>query len=218
MLALIRSEISKNGYIFLPAYCPEANIAAIAWALGQAITPWEGGMIQELVPRAHAAPNTYSGIFGIGTFPFHTDLAHWYLPPRYLMLRCVRGFADVQTLLLDGRDLINIVTLDVLNRAIYRPRRPRDGALTLLRLCEPVDIEYRLRWDEIFLKPASRVGIIADQRVREYIAASKPVAISLAAPGDLLLIDNWRMLHARDPVPRGRENRKIERMYLEDLN
>jgi len=194
------------------------NFAAVANALGQPITPWEGGLIQELVPRATSTPNTYSGIFGLDRFPFHTDLAHWRLPPRYLLLRCVRGFADVPTLLLDGCSLIDIVTLDVLTRAIFKPRRPQDGAITLLRLCEPTDNGYRLRWDEIFLKPGSKVGDIANQRVRECLADCKPAAISLIHLGDTLLIDNWRMLHARAPIPAGRENRKIERIYLEGLN
>ncbi|HAH95942.1 MAG TPA: hypothetical protein DCL69_03455, partial [Firmicutes bacterium] len=36
--------------------------------------------------------------------------------------------------------------------------------------------------------------------------------------GDTLVIDNWRMLHARSPVPAGREDRKIQRVYLESLH
>lgn len=110
----IKEEIARHGYVFLREYHPDMNVATVANALGQPMTPWEGGLIQELVPRASSTPNTYSGIFGLDSFPFHTDLAHWRLPPRYVLLRCVRGFADVPTLLLDGRALIDIVTLDVL--------------------------------------------------------------------------------------------------------
>jgi L-asparagine oxygenase len=171
-----------------------------------------------LVPRASATPNTYSGIYGLDRFPFHTDLAHWRRPPRYLLLRCIVGYADVRTLLVDGRRLINAVTVDLLARAIFKPRRPRDGALALLRLCEPTDDGHRLRWDEVFLKPASKIGDVANHGVREYLTRSEPLSIALVRPGDTLLIDNWRMLHARSPILAGREDRKIERVYLEDLH
>jgi len=171
-----------------------------------------------LVPRASATPNTYSGIYGLQRFPFHTDLAHWRVPPRYLLLRCVTGYPDVPTLLIDGRTVISAVTLDILTRAIFKPRRPKDGLVSLLRLCEPINEGLRLRWDEVFLKPASKIGCIADQCVRAEIAECEPLSIALAARGDTLLIDNWRMLHARSPVPVGRENRKLERVYLEGLH
>jgi hypothetical protein len=171
-----------------------------------------------LIPRAGATPNTYSGIYGLDRFPFHTDLAHWRRPPRYLLLRCATGYADVPTLLVDGRTIIDAVTLDILARAIFKPRRPRDGALALLRLCEPTDDGHRLRWDDVFLRPASKIGHIADQQVRERLARSEPLSIALARSGDTLLIDNWRMLHARSPILAGREDRKIERVYLEGLH
>lgn len=218
MAPSIKDEVAGHGYAFVHEHHPDMDVIAVANALGQPMTPWEGGLVQELVPRTNAAPNTYSGIFGLDGFPFHTDLAHWRLPPRYLLLRCTRGFADVPTLLLDGRALVEVVTLDILTRAIFKPRRPRDGAIILLRLYEPTDDGYRLRWDEVFLKPASKVGNIADQHIRKYLTHSEPTAISLAQLGDTLLVDNWRMLHARSPIVAGRENRKIERIYLEGLH
>nr|WP_292223483.1 TauD/TfdA family dioxygenase [Mesorhizobium sp.] len=42
--------------------------------------------------------------------------------------------------------------------------------------------------------------------------------MSLAQTHDTLLIDNWRMLHARSPILPGRESRAIERVYLEALH
>jgi L-asparagine oxygenase len=171
-----------------------------------------------LIPRASETPNTYSGIYGLERFPFHTDLAHWRLPPRYLLLRCLKGYDDVSTLLVDGEALIEEVTVNILSRAIVKPRRPRAGTFPFLRLCESDDAGYRLRWDEMFLKPASPVGEVADQRVRAYLACCAPLYIALARPGDTLLIDNWRMLHARSPVPVGREDRRIERIYLGRLH
>jgi L-asparagine oxygenase len=214
----MRDNVTRHGYAFVQDYLPGTNTIVVARALGHPLAPWEGGLVQELVPRVSATPNSYSGIYGVDRFPFHTDLAHWRLPPRYLLLRCVTGYADVATLLVDGQTLIDTITLDILTRAIFKPRRPRDGALPLMRLCEPTDDGHRLRWDGVFLKPASKIGVMADQQIREFLAQSEPNSISLARAGDTLLVDNWRMLHARTPIPAGRENRIIERIYLEGLH
>ncbi|WP_228870796.1 hypothetical protein [Roseibium aggregatum] len=204
--------------MFLSNYRPNDNIVEIAKHFGKPVVPWENGLVQTLVPRINAAPNSYSGIYGLDRFPFHSDLAHWRVPPRYLLLRCITGYADVPTLMIDGNDVIDAVTLDILARAIFKPRRPRNGSVSLLRLCEPVEDIVRIRWDEVFLKPASKIGEVADLRVREWLSTCTPTAVSLAETHDTLLIDNWRMLHARSPILPGRENRTIERVYLEALH
>lgn len=214
----IKDEIRKKGYIFLPNHRPTDSIFDIAKSYGKPMVPWEGGLVQTLVPRTDAEPNSYSGIYGLGHFPFHSDLAHWRTPPRYLLLRCVNGYADIPTLLVDGHDLRDAITFDILARAIFKPRRPHNGSIPLLRLCEPIEHTVLLRWDEVFLKPASRIGKVADLRIREWLLTCKPTALSLSQPHDTLLIDNWRMLHARSPILPGRKNREIQRIYLEDLH
>jgi hypothetical protein len=218
MTHTMKEDIARQGYAFVQEFSPRADTIAIANAIGRPLTPWDGGLVQELVPRDAAPPNTYSGIYGLDRFPFHTDLAHWRMPPRYLLLRCVAGYADVPTLLLDGRALLGAVTQDILVRAIYRPRRPRDGKLTLLRLYEPKNDSYCFRWDQVFLKPASRIGELADLHVKEQIRKCVPSSHCLTLTGDILLIDNWRMLHARSPIPAERMDRRIQRIYLEDLH
>jgi L-asparagine oxygenase len=214
----IKEDVTRHGYAFVREYCPGTDTVTIASALGRPLTPWKDGLIQELVPLATATPNTYSGIYGLGRFPFHTDLAHWCRPPRYLLLRCVIGYADVPTLLIDGQAIFDTVTLDILTRAIFKPRRPRNGTLALLRLCEPTDGGYCFRWDEAFLNPASRIGAVASQLVRERLNTCEPLSIALVRAGDTLLIDNWRMLHARSLIPAEREDRRIQRIYLEELH
>lgn len=214
----IRDEIRKSGYMFFSSHSPNDSIVEIAEDFGKPLEPWKDGLVQTLLPRSEAAPNSYSGIFGLDRFPFHSDLAHWRTPPRYLLLRCVTGYADVPTSLVDGHDLVDAVSLDLLIRAIFKPRRPRDGRISLLRLCEPIEDSVRIRWDEVFLKPASKVGEVANLRVREWLSTCKPIDLSLAEPHDTLLIDNWRMLHARSSILPGRENRAVQRVYLEELH
>jgi len=105
MFQKIRDEVGSNGYKFFSSYRANYSIVEIAEHFGKPLVPWENGLVQTLVPHAEADPNTYSGIYVLNRFPFHSDLAHWRMPPRYLLLRCVTGYADVTTLMIDGHDV-----------------------------------------------------------------------------------------------------------------
>lgn len=213
------SMLEVDGYVFLPRHAKEDDATSVAAALGEPIAPWGGTVVQRLVPRQISTPNTYSGLFGLGRFPFHTDLAHWRLPPRYLMLRCVKGYVDVPTLLLDGRSIVDAVTLDILRRSVVRPRRPRSGEMRLLRLWQSgIGGGDLLRWDEVFLKPASRIGAFAFGKVGEELESAIPMEVAMVDAGDTLVIDNWRMLHSRPPVAAGCEDRCLDRVYLGRLH
>lgn len=200
------------------AFRPRDDSTTVATAFGKAIAPWDGRLVQQLIPKAADTPNSYSGIYGLRSFPFHTDLAHWHEPPRYLMLRCVKGYAEVPTLLMDGSVLIREASRDLLMRALVKPRRPHKGAVPILRLYETTERGDRMRWDEIFLQPVGSLGRLAVDRVRASLARIESQSILLRLPGDTIVIDNWRMLHARSPILPGCEDRKIERVYLESLN
>lgn len=175
--------------------------------------------MQSFVPQITSTPNTYSGLFGVGQFPFHTDLAHWPEPPRYVLLRCIKGYEELPTLLADGKSLLRDITPDILGRAIVRPRRRVRGHSRLLRLLQSqTDGEALLRWDEVFLKPASTVGELACAAVKASLAETTVTPVAMADAGDIVVIDNWRMLHSRPEIPRGLEDRHLERVYLRRLN
>src|SRR5262245_53046643 len=106
-----KDELTRRGFAFVRNFRLSADTITIANELGTPLIPWEHGLIQGLAPRASSTPNTFSGIYGLNRYPFHTDLAHWSTPPRYLLLRCTTGYADVSTPLIDGRILIEALTL-----------------------------------------------------------------------------------------------------------
>jgi L-asparagine oxygenase len=66
-----------------------------------------------LTPKANseASPVSYSGLYGLGEFPMHTDMAHWRMPPRYLVLWAQAGSIDVKTPLLDSSKLIESLVI-----------------------------------------------------------------------------------------------------------
>ncbi len=170
----------------------------------------------ELREKDNGTPNTYSGNYGRGEFPLHTDLAHWSLPPRYFVLRCVVGAENVPTRLVDGFDLIEAVGELKMSRAIVQPRRPIVGRLSLLHLLDTHAKAKVLRWDELFIVPVTAEGRSAFEAVRDYLVQSKSIEITLAKPGDTLVVDNWRMLHGR-AASSEMTRRRLDRAYIDEL-
>lgn len=216
----IAKRIKRDGYAFIEAYQPIWPTAKVAHDLGSETNLPDVPNVQRLVPKplASATPNSYSGNYGLGQFPLHTDLAHWARPPRYLLLRCVVGSPAVATHVLDGQAVIDTIGRDDLWRALVLPRRPLNGRRALLRLLERVDDRGLLRWDTLFIRPASDFGKTICDAVVAFLRAASPTPYYLAQPGDTLVIDNWRVLHGRSAIAAAAENRLIERMYLGDLN
>jgi hypothetical protein len=220
-LIAIHKEIRSFGYAHLPCHLPGNSTEDIARSIGTVLSLGDGSPIHQLKPQSAelSTPNTYSGMYGYNQFPLHTDLAHWRFPPRFLILRCITGFRAVPTLLVDGARAVESIDHNILSRALVRPRRPIDGSLPLLRLYDQQQGHRGfLRWDEVFICPASRAGELGVQKLAECLARSVPIKISLANQGDTLILDNWRMLHGRSPVPSACQGRVLERAYLEKLH
>lgn len=189
-------------------------------SLGQGLTIPGSAFMHHLVARSqeNAPPNTYGGNYGFGTLPLHTDLAHWYISPRYLVLRCLAGSSSVATLLLDGFDVVSAIGQTAMRRALVQPRRPVAGQRALLHLLEQDRQTGRLmlRWDELFLVPASPSSAEVFSVVKERLTAIDPKRIVLHDPGDTLVLDNWRMLHGRSPTVMS-DARVLQRAYLGEL-
>ena len=217
LLASIREEVDVYGFAFRQSYRSNLSTLEVACALGEPLVPWEGRQIQKLVPRATSEPNTYSGVYGLNQFPFHTDLANWQMPPRYLILRCVKGYRDLPTILIDGHCMVESIGANFLQRAIVRPRRPKEGRFRLLQIYDAVGVDRRIRWDEVFLEPANEFAVMARNTIRDWLAESSPKSIALAQENDTLILDNWRILHARSPIMPNQLDREIERVYLRTM-
>lgn len=218
----IENDLRSIGYSHLPSHLPRNSTEDIVRSIGTTASLGKSGSpIHQLRPKSTEAstPNTYSGIYGHNQFPLHTDLAHWRFPPRFLILRCIKGFEAVPTLLVDGLQAIHGVGRSILSRALVRPRRPINGSFPLLRLYDRQQGDRGLlRWDEVFIGPASPAGEVGVTKLGECLARLEPIRVSLATQGDTLIIDNWRVLHGRSPIPPACQERVLERAYLEKLH
>jgi hypothetical protein len=216
----VRTAVDSAGFatFYLPMLATDLDAAL--QTLGHVVHLAGVAPVQILGPKdpSFATPNTYSGNYGMGVFPLHTDLAHWYRPPRYLVLACLEGTESVGTLVYDSASIVEKEGHVLLYRALMRPRRPIGLQRPLLRLLErDGGGSDRFRFDSLFLQPANDSGSTAYEAVRQQLRASKPQRVILGRPGDAIVIDNWRMLHGRDAVPDSGRNRRIARMYLGEL-
>lgn len=201
------------GYVEIAESDPAVATAQFAQEVGESIGAVVTTPAEVLVASQEGVkpPNTYGGNYGFGQLPLHTDLAHWYRPPRYVLLRCISGSPSVATHLLSRQNLERWIPTSIMRRALFSPRRRLDGKLFLLRMLEG----ELLRWDQLFLKPQNAAARMVAERMKEFASEFPVKSVALSQPGHTLLIDNWAVLHGRGPIPQGEAGRKLDRIYLE---
>ncbi len=217
---MLRETLNEEGYAFLEKYRPRYTALEVASEIGNIAVLSGIRPSQRLTPNSKTEhePNTYSGNYGFSEFPLHSDLAHWFLPPRYLLLRCIKGTASVSTRIYDSKNIVSEFGEVALTRTLVRPRRPVNCAGYLLKIFEKkADGHNLFRWDEKFITPASDKSSIIIPEILHKIKAVVFQEVFLVSPGDTLIIDNWRMLHGRSSVPTEGLSRHIERVYLENI-
>lgn len=210
------AELREMGWVRIKAAHLEESTLEIAHRLGSIAEISGVARVQELVPRAvgQASISSYGGMYGLGPFPLHTDMAHWCIPPRYFLLRCVRPAPEVTTLALSFRTLFSDEEDVVVRRALFRPRRRIDGRLTGLRLHDG----GVCRWDPAFIVPITKCAADLKERIRRRIDAATATKLSLENPTECIVFDNWNVLHGRTEVPPGCTHRKLERVYLDSVD
>jgi len=207
-------QLKENGYVLISGNT-NSSILEVAKGIGNIIKIPTMPLVQTLTPRLkeNEHESTYSGNFGVGEFPFHTDLAHWYIPPRFFLLRCVTPAPDVHTKLIDSRKLYESLDSILVSRSHFKPRKTLDRTANILKIKE----NEIFRWDSIFIKPTNNSAKKLSLLIEDSLSTTQSVNLSLDEKGKCLLIDNWRMLHARDPIPEKAMDRKIERIYFEEV-
>ena len=161
------------------------------------ITPGRGHhLVERIIPQTpdSAYPGSLSSKYGLGSLPLHTDTAHWAIPCRYLVMTCAElGPVPTPTILLDGwRVLLSEPEASACRRAVFLVRNGRrsfygsimDGGREFLRV-DPGCMTPLERDGEVALDAFSRGR-------HEKVLHRHDWKI-----GEILVIDNWRVLHGR---------------------
>ncbi|MGZ5621601.1 MAG: hypothetical protein ACXWFG_12120 [Methylobacter sp.] len=205
-------KLTEDGYVRFDGHLFGDNTLDIAANIGTVINIPGASTVQELLPtrKESIKASSYSGNYGIGEFPFHSDMAHWFRPPRYLLLCCIVPSILVETRIIKSAPIFEGEEIHDLRRALFRPRRRLNGRLSPLRLFEG---DF-YRWDALFIQPINKLALSLRDRVLERLTLTSYKAVVLGKSNECIIIDNWQTFHSRSGVPSEGMNRKLERVYL----
>ncbi|WP_029085853.1 TauD/TfdA family dioxygenase [Brevundimonas aveniformis] len=176
--------------------------------------PGRAGSLEEVIePQGtdDAHPRSLSARYGLGALPFHTELSHRTRPCRYLLLGCIDpGALTAATILLDWRTLgFSSQELDLLEGTAVLVRSGRRSFYATILAPGGVF----LRYDPSCLEAVDKRGRIALALVEDRIAAGSP-QVHHWHRADILIIDNWRVLHGRSSSDRG-SGRRLARILID---
>jgi Taurine catabolism dioxygenase TauD, TfdA family len=160
--------------------------------------------IDELTPTTEdgSRPKSLSATYGLGAQPLHTDGAHLRQPPDLVALHAPTPNS----------------TPTLLWKPPYPPAALSNGlflvdAGTDKFLAAPYSLRSGFRFDPGCMRPLDQRARLADDYFKEH--HRKVIEHHWTSPGQLLLIDNRRVLHARAAVSAEDETRRIDRASFE---
>jgi hypothetical protein len=190
------------------------SITRIASSLGSIVPGRGDASVDHLSPQSSedARAASLSRKFGYGPLPLHCDTAHWLVPCRYIVLGCVEvGSVEAPTVLLDTVVVRLSKEEHLLARsASYLVRNGRKSFYANL-----IDSQRSfVRIDPGCMEPVTDSSIEAMDLYRYERHQAKTVAFHWR-PGDILVIDNWRVLHGRGNDSIADPKRRLLRAYVQ---
>lgn len=172
----------------------KAELLRLATSLGTPTGSRTRRVIDELVPvnQGQAKPRSLSRTAGTGAQPWHMDMAHRPVPARYLvlgMLECSGSTAATE--LLDAERLLPDGLVEAANTEPFLVRTGGNSFYATIKAKE----QPFLRFD-----PGCMQG--ATERARGLMTVLQelsvpPTYVHSWAPGSVLMLDNWKVLHRR---------------------
>lgn len=210
--------LQERGWLEVEEIHSPEQLLNLAEQLGQVVHQESRPVISALkpIPAEAAASATASHRYGTGEFPLHTDLAHWPTPARYLVMANLNVVSQTPTLLLDTKADRALEELRPLaKRAIWSISKARRAfACTIIFGQGKAE---GLRWDENVMSPSNPAAEGLVNRLRSALRLSDRVnlpSIRWNHPGRALVVDNWRVLHARPAVPVADHTRTLHRVFV----
>jgi hypothetical protein len=158
-----------------------------------------------------ARPRSLSAQFGLDALPLHVELSHRARPCRYLLLGCLDpGTSSATTTLLDWRQLsFSAAELGLLRDS---PILVRTGRRSFYSTILASDGTF-LRYDPCCLEAIDERGSAALELMQRRIGAAL-LAVHRWCLGDILVVDNWSVLHGRAPAEPG-SGRRLARILVD---
>jgi hypothetical protein len=214
-LQKLHTAITGQGYVSLnadPFESVERAMQELALCLGGAMLPGRNGKIRETLETidAHEAHrHSLSRFSGAGAQPWHVDGSHLTVPPRYVILGCHRnaGAGAPPTQLMRVKD-----AGFPLPESRYETFIVRNGRSSFYSTIASTDRPW-IRFD-----PGCMSSRTAQGRTMLEALESLPAQPCLNlewAVGEILVFDNWAVLHRRGSAS-GPGHRALLRISLKE--
>ena len=188
-------------------------VQIVAEKLGTIVGGRGGTLVEEVVPRttSTAYAGSLSDKYGLGALPLHTDTAHWPTPCRYLVIGCADpGPKPTPTILLDLRQMrFSKMEASACDSAVFLIRNGRHSFYGHLR---ERDRSF-FRVDPGCMTPLTSDGEIA-LKAFEISRNERRLHRHNWNAGEILVVDNWRVVHGRGGRQRTEHGRKLLRAMV----
>lgn len=168
--------------------------------------------VEELRVQQHDSKilQSWTNIFGTGFFPYHTDFVNHAIPPKILLLRLADNSLSYRNTLLLDSHLLPFTAEEYQQLTKEKWKVPIKNKRALIRIIDKPNFaadKTVFRYDPIMMKPFSRSNKSA-KTLYNTIAKVVPYSHAWIAQ-DVLIIDNWRILHAREDNPTSTNHQRI---------
>ena len=188
-------------------------VQAIGLVLGE-IAPGRGGaLIERIVPheRECAYEGSLSSQYGLESIPLHTDTAHWSVPCKYVVIACAEtGPKSTPTILFDSAQAV--LTMREANACKSAVFLIRNGKRSFYGSIAQRGRPF-VRLDSGCMTPQGADGDVA---INALNANRQSAAIHRHnwTVGDVMIINNWRVLHGRGNAERTEQGRILLRAMV----
>ena len=209
-----QSELETQGWVSVPV-SPQIDFIEFVRCLGDPVrSRRDGSVVDRLVPKENNGRPSLSQTYGLGRFPFHTDMAYARRPPRYVCLLS-REPNSVSTLLLDTANWqLSSAEQTLLQNEVWSVDNGRIRFLTSVLRPSILKTGYTIRYDSACMRPALSGGGRGAEALLIDLIKSGTFRCIVWNRARLVIIDNWRMLHGRDAIPSSYTTRCIERISI----
>ncbi len=201
----IQFELVESGYFFSASFFND-ELDQLSEALMQVSkklgTPMKGRnaqTVEVLTPKNtdEAHQNSLSVQYGKGELPFHVDASHHQIPSRYLVFACSCAEGDVAPTVLLNVSELGLGENDVvaLETGVFLVKNGRHSFYANIK--RP-DAPF-FRWDPGCMFPQDSIAEAVARKLSHLYLLPAVRTINWST-GALLVVDNWRMLHARGAV------------------
>lgn len=194
------AEVERRGWAEFCVPDGEDSLE-LALTIGRPVSSRVNGPILDRLrptPQQAAHPHSMSAVYGLGSLPFHTDGAYMPLPPRYVLLRLSQGaLSDRPTLLCRIDELpLSAEDLRIMRNDVWLVEGGRRHFYTTILNDTVTSAAELLRFDPCCMRPACSSFAQSNEILAQALDAANAYPLEWSA-GRAVLIDNWRVLHAR---------------------